>query len=248
MHNRRRRRSGQKLWANRSVAHVNNAFCRYAVLGEGPLTSSIGLETVAFITTKYGNQSDDWPDIEFMLTSTSTNSDGGTAGKKAHCLRDDFYDELLGDLNNKDVFGVFPMLLRPKSRGHILLRSSNPHHYPKIYHNYFSHPDDIRVLREGVKAAVAVGETTAMKRFGARFHARPVPGCKDRELFTDEYWECVIRQYTMTIYHMSGKNQRRSLSVRSTDTSGLIPCPVFTCYVCLRASDIFHPEPPVLAT
>lgn len=178
---------------------------RYAVLGEGPLTSSIGLETVAFITTKYGNQSDDWPDIEFMLTSTSTNSDGGTAARKAHCLRDDFYDELLADLNNKDAFGVFPMLLRPKSRGRILLRSNSPHQYPLLYHNYFSHPEDIRVLREGVKAAVAVGETTAMKRFGARFHARPVPGCKNIEQFTDEYWECVIRQYTMTIYHMSGK-------------------------------------------
>jgi len=175
------------------------------VLGEGPLTSSIGLETVAFITTKYGNQSDDWPDIEFMLTSTSTNSDGGTAARKAHCLRDEFYDELLGDLSNKDVFGVFPMLLRPKSRGRLLLRSNNPHQYPLLYHNYFSHPDDLRVLREGVKAAVAVGETTAMKRFGARFHSRPVPGCKTLELFTDEYWECVIRQYTMTIYHMSGK-------------------------------------------
>ncbi|XP_022161379.1 glucose dehydrogenase [FAD, quinone] [Myzus persicae] len=183
------------------------AALRYAVLGEGPLTSSIGLETVAFITTKYGNQSDDWPDIEFMLTSTSTNSDGGTAARKAHCLRDDFYNELLGDLNNKDVFGVFPMLLRPKSRGRILLRSNNPHQYPLLYHNYFSHPEDLRVLREGVKAAVAVGETTAMKRFGARFHARPVPGCKTLELFTDEYWECVIRQYTMTIYHMSGTSK-----------------------------------------
>jgi choline dehydrogenase len=162
------------------------------------------LETVAFITTKYGNQSDDWPDIEFMLTSTSTNSDGGTAARKAHCLKDEFYNEYLGDLNSKDVFGVFPMMLRPKSRGRILLRNKNPHVYPLIYHNYLSHPDDIRVLREGVKAAVAVGETTSMKRFGSRFHARPVPGCKHLEQFTDEYWECVVRQYTMTIYHMSG--------------------------------------------
>lgn len=180
-------------------------YCRYAVLGQGPLTSSVGLETVAFITTKYGNQSDDWPDIEFMLTSTSTNSDGGTAAKKAHCLRDDFYNELMGDLNSKDVFGVFPMMLRPKSRGRILLRSNNPHQYPLLYHNYLTHPDDVRVLREGVKAAVAVGETTAMKRFGARFHDRPVPGCKHLKLFTDEYWECVVRHYTMTIYHMSGE-------------------------------------------
>lgn len=177
---------------------------RYALLGEGPMTSSIGLETVAFITTKYGNVTDDWPDIEFMLTSSSANSDGGTAAKKAHGLRDEFYEELFGEISNKDVFGIYPMMLRPKSRGYIKLRSKNPMQYPLMYANYLTHPDDVRVLREGVKASLAVGETTAMKRFGARFHAKPVPGCKKYVPFTDDYWDCVIRQYTMTIYHMSG--------------------------------------------
>lgn len=177
---------------------------RYALLGTGPLTSSIGLETVAFITTKYGNVTDDWPDIEFMLTSSSTPSDGGTAAKKAHGIRDDFYEQYLGELSNKDLFGVFPMMMRPKSRGYIKLRSNNPTQYPLMYANYLTHPDDVRVLREGVKASLAIAETTAMKRFGARYHAKPMPGCKKHEQFTDEYWDCVIRQYTMTIYHMSG--------------------------------------------
>lgn len=180
------------------------AALRYAMLGDGPLTSSIGIESIGFITTKYGNVSDDWPDIEFMLTSSSTNSDGGTAAKKAHGLKDEFYNELLGDISNRDVFGIFPMLLRPKSRGQIKLRSNNPMQYPLLYHNYLTHEDDVRVLREGVKAALAIGETTTMKRFGARFHAKPVPGCKQLPLYTDQYWDCVIRQYTMTIYHMSG--------------------------------------------
>lgn len=51
---------------------------RYAINEDGPLTSSVGLEAVGFINTKYANSSDDWPDIEFMLTSSSTNSDAGT--------------------------------------------------------------------------------------------------------------------------------------------------------------------------
>uniref|UniRef100_A0A1B6DXU8 Glucose-methanol-choline oxidoreductase C-terminal domain-containing protein n=1 Tax=Clastoptera arizonana TaxID=38151 RepID=A0A1B6DXU8_9HEMI len=96
------------------------------------------------------------------------------------------------------------MILRPKSRGYIKLASNNPLQYPLMYHNYLTHPDDVRVLREGVKAGLAIGETLAMKRFGARFHRKPVPNCKHLPLFTDEYWECFIRQYTMTIYHMSG--------------------------------------------
>lgn len=185
------------------LVNLNSAI-RYAVTEDGPLTSSIGLEAVGFINTKYANQTDDWPDIEFMLTSASTPSDGGDQIKKAHGLKDEFYDYMFSEINNQDVFGVFPMMLRPKSRGFIRLQSKNPLRYPLLYHNYLTHPDDVGVLREGVKAAIAFGETQAMKRFGARFHSKQVPNCKHLPEFTDEYWDCAIRQYTMTIYHMSG--------------------------------------------
>ncbi|XP_068623780.1 glucose dehydrogenase [FAD, quinone]-like [Battus philenor] len=184
------------------LVNINSAL-RYAVTEDGPLTSSIGLEVVAFINTKYANASEDWPDMEFMMTSASIPSDGGTQVKRAHSITDDFYEEVFGHLTNKDVFGIFPMMLRPKSRGFIKLRSKNPLEYPIMIHNYLTHPDDVGVLREGVKAAIAVGETKAMKRLGARFNSKPVPNCKHLPLFTDEYWDCYIRQYTMTIYHLS---------------------------------------------
>ncbi|XP_022128035.2 glucose dehydrogenase [FAD, quinone] [Pieris rapae] len=189
------------LVMNRLV-NINSAL-RYAVSEDGPLTSSIGLEVVSFINTKYANASDDWPDIEFMMTSASTPSDGGSQVKKAHSLTDEFYEEVFGHITNKDVFGIFPMMLRPKSRGFIKLRSKNPLEYPLMYHNYLTHPDDVGVLREGVKAALAVAETKAMKRLGARFNNKPAPNCKHLPLYTDEYWDCYIRQYTMTIYHLS---------------------------------------------
>ncbi|KAL6259288.1 hypothetical protein P5V15_009207 [Pogonomyrmex californicus] len=187
---------------NRMV-NLNTAL-RYAITEDGPLTSSIGLEAVGFISTKYANQSDDWPDIEFMLTSSGLTSDGGTHVKNAHGLSDEFYNEVYRKIDNRDVFGVFPMILRPKSRGYIRLKSNKPLDYPLLYHNYLTHPDDMAVLREGVKAAIAFGETSSMRRFGSRFYSKPLPNCKDIPLFTDEYWDCVIRQYTMTIYHMSG--------------------------------------------
>lgn len=40
-----------------------NSAVRYAISEDGPLTSNIGLEVVAFINTKYANATDDWPDI-----------------------------------------------------------------------------------------------------------------------------------------------------------------------------------------
>lgn len=183
------------------LVNINSAI-RYAVTEDGPLTSNIGLETVGFISTKYANQSDDWPDIEFMLTSASTTSDD--QARVAHGITDEFNDYMFADLKNQDVFGVFPMMLRPKSRGYLKLQSRNPLRYPLIYHNYLTHPDDVAVLREGVKASVALVETQALKKFGARFHDRKLPNCAEFEMYTDDYWDCAIRQYTMTIYHMSG--------------------------------------------
>ena len=32
----------------------------------------------------------------------------------------------------------------------------------------------------------------------------PMPGCEDTNLWSDEYWTCMCRQYTTTIYHHSG--------------------------------------------
>lgn len=185
------------------LVNINTAL-RYAVTEDGPLTSSVGLEAVAFINTKYANASDDWPDMNFMLTSASVMSDGGSQVRVAHGLTDEFYKEMYSEVSNRDVFGVFPMMLRPKSRGVIKLASKNPLRYPLLYHNYLTHPDDVNVLREGVKAAIALGETQAMKRFGARFWSKQLPNCRHLPHFTDEYWDCAIRQYTMTIYHMSG--------------------------------------------
>lgn len=178
-----------------------NSVARYAVTEDGPLTSSVGLEVTAFISTKYANQSDDWPDMNLFFTSGSTSSDPQI--KVAHGLKPEFYEEVFREITDLDVFGVFPMILRPKSRGFIKLQSRNPLRHPLLYHNYLTHPDDVAVMREGVKAALAAGETQAMKRFGARFHDKTLPNCKHIPKYTDEYWECVVRQYTMTIYHYS---------------------------------------------
>ena len=36
-------------------------------------------------------------------------------------------------------------MFRPKSRGRVMLRSSNPYDKPIFYAGYFTHPDDMKV-------------------------------------------------------------------------------------------------------
>jgi glucose dehydrogenase (acceptor) len=93
--------------------------------------------------------------------------------------------------------------LRPKSKGYILLRSSDPYAKPLIYANYFTHPDDIKVMIEGMKIGLALSKTEAFQRFGSRLYDKPFPGCETLPLWTDKYWECFLRHYSTTLYHQS---------------------------------------------
>lgn len=177
---------------------------KYAMLGDGPLTVPGGVEALAFVNTKYANETEDYPDIEFHLVSGSTNSDGGVQIRKAHGLTDEFYENVFAPINNQDVWSAIPVLLRPKSRGFIKLRSKNPFDYPVIIPNYFKENIDIKVLTEGVKIALAMSKTKTMQRFGSKLHYLPFPGCVQVPMYTDAYWECMIRHYSCTIYHPVG--------------------------------------------
>jgi len=100
---------------------------------------------------------------------------------------------------------VIPVLLRPRSRGVIKLRSRNPFDYPLIYPNYLSDPFDMATLVEGVKFGLAMSKTKSFQRFGSHLHQIPFPQCvKTTKLWTDEYWACMVRHYSVTIYHPVG--------------------------------------------
>lgn len=203
---------GLTFGVNRPISIVENRLqsvstvLQYAVLGQGPLTILGGVEGLAFVKTKYANQTEDVPDIEFHFVSGSTNSDGGNHLRKAHGLTEQFYDTVFGPINNKDTWSIIPMLLRPRSVGSIRLRSRNPFDYPYIYPNYFSDEEglDMKSLVEGVKIAVAVSQTASMRRYGSQLVAYNWPGCQHLQRFTDPFWECMIRQYSVTIYHPVG--------------------------------------------
>ena len=53
------------------------AIANWTINQSGPLSSLGGCEGLAWIKTKYANQSDDWPDIEFHFASGTPVSDHG---------------------------------------------------------------------------------------------------------------------------------------------------------------------------
>jgi choline dehydrogenase-like flavoprotein len=55
-----------------------------------------------------------------------------------------------------------------------------------------------------MKLIILMSETKAFQKMGTRLYSKPFPGCEHTEMFTDAYFECLIRHTTQTIYHPIG--------------------------------------------
>ena len=57
---------------------------------------------------------------------------------------------------------------------------------------------------EGVEIALAFSKTEAFQKLGTKFYDKPFPGCGHLPLWTDEYWACWVRSYTVSLAHTVG--------------------------------------------
>ncbi len=88
--------------------------------------------------------------------------------------------------------------LRPQSRGHIHLRSSNPLQAPAIQPNYLEDETDHRTIVGGLKLARKLARTEALSLLiGDEYR----PG---QDIETDDEWLGFARQYGATIFHPVG--------------------------------------------
>ncbi|XP_015112865.1 glucose dehydrogenase [FAD, quinone] [Diachasma alloeum] len=170
----------------------------------GPLHTVPACEVMAFIKTKFANASEDYPDIQLFLASAADNSDGGLHGMRDCGLQSEIYSEVYEPLLWREAYNAVPLLLRPRSRGYIKLRSPNPREKPIIVPNYLDDPRDLDVIVEGAKFVHAMSQTKAMRRINANINPNVIPECAKFEFLSDDFWRCQARSYTMTIYHPVG--------------------------------------------
>lgn len=112
----------------------------------GPLYAMPSAEVMAFINSKYQNPIDDWPDIQIFFAAYTDSSDGGVFSKRGSGISWDYYAHVYEPILYKDAMMIIPLLMRPRSRGRILLNSKNPYDHPVIFPNYFEDPHDLDVL------------------------------------------------------------------------------------------------------
>lgn len=141
----------------------------------GPLTSNVA-EALAFIRTRDDAPA---PDIELLFAPAFFNYHGFRS-PKGH------------------GFTLGAILLRPKSRGQITLRSADPFDRPRIEPRYFTEPDDLALMVEGVKMARRVLNAAPFDQYrGIEVYPGP-------DLTTDaQIGEYVLREF-QSLYHPVG--------------------------------------------
>lgn len=95
-------------------------------------------------------------------------------------------------------FTVHACILRPRSRGRLLLRSNRPEDPPRIHPRYLSEPGDLEVLLEGVRISRELIQATPFAPFRGPeiFPGEGVTARSDVEQ--------VLRRKAETIYHPAG--------------------------------------------
>jgi 4-pyridoxate dehydrogenase len=149
------------------------------LFGTGPATILPG-GLHAFIKTK---REISVPDIEFMFRGTALG---------AH---------LWFPLVRKpylDGFSIRPTLLHPKSRGRVRLASTDPKDHPRIFFDLLSEPEDLPVLRDGVRSARIIAQQNALDPFRGD---EKTPGSSS---ITDDDLDAWIRKVAITAHHPAG--------------------------------------------
>jgi choline dehydrogenase len=138
-------------------------------------------QLVAYVNTKYANKSIDHPDAMIFFIHL---------GPKE------------GDDSDKVVF--FPTVLRPKSRGKIIINSTDPFSSPLIYQNYFSEPDDIKVHIDSCNVAKQLAETSALKNAGYILNTTFLPTENDFETGNNPLWRDPEFLAQFSNFHLCG--------------------------------------------
>ncbi|XP_021710655.1 glucose dehydrogenase [FAD, quinone]-like [Aedes aegypti] len=145
-----------------------------------------------------------FPNIQFinkLIPKNDTNALGyyTSMGYKRNIL-----DSIRSHIQRQDVAIVWVVGIDPKSRGRLRIKSGNPYDHPIIETGYFNDPNDLDVLREGIRMQQNLFNMPAFRNYETSELRIDIPECEIWEYNSNDFWECYIRHMSTTIYHACG--------------------------------------------
>ncbi|CAO1400392.1 unnamed protein product [Diamesa serratosioi] len=160
-----------------------------------------GCDAMGFIKKNYSA-----PILSFMVIPVGLTADYGLHLKNIVNLNDDVWENYFMPLIGQTTASILPVLLSPISNGYVKLRSANYRDPPVINPRYLSdeNNEDIALLRIGIRFLKLMINHPELKKLGAKFNSKPLPGCEKLDYDSHLYWDCYIRHMTMSMFHPVG--------------------------------------------
>ena len=165
----------------------------FLLFGKGPLTVS-GADGSAFLYTNESNRGKRSVELQIVFFSSLVKDNKFN-------FKQELVDEYMTYKNNTHGFTTILFSTRPRFRGELKLKSSDPFDYPSMNPRYLSDKEDMQELIRGARIWEKIMQTPAFQSLGVKFEDTKISSCSGHQFRSDAYWECFIRHIATTSYH-----------------------------------------------
>ncbi|KAL3271316.1 hypothetical protein HHI36_021805 [Cryptolaemus montrouzieri] len=192
-------------FSNRQIKphELIDEFYKYFMYRQGEVGQISLTNLQGFVNTKNDSE---YPNIQIMFLLNPQNDLLLPQVLKCMNYKDEINMNILPFNERHNMVAFYLVLLNPKSRGRILLKSIDPYDKPLIHTGYFTDDEgeDIETLLEAIRFAQKMVATEPLRRLEAEILDINVPSCKKYKFDSDEYWRCFIRHLSTSVYHPVG--------------------------------------------
>lgn len=168
----------------------------------GTLNNIGAYDFTGFINTT--DSSAQYPNIQFTHQTFITNDLRMEAVLGGLNLKDSIGDQIKAVTHEYDSAIVEVVLLKPKSRGKIRLKSKILVEKPKVIAGHLAAKQDMDTLLAGVRAYLQVIDAMKVNVPGMELMPLKLEVCDDFEFNSDQYWECYIMHFAKGSNHIVG--------------------------------------------
>ncbi|KAM3964007.1 glucose dehydrogenase [FAD, quinone] [Aphomia sociella] len=180
---------------NNTAALDWNAFTEYILRRSGPMSSTAITQVTGLLYSSLADRSIKQPDIQVFFNGfyAECSKTGVIGAPSVPCPE-----------QGTNVSANAAILL-PRSVGYITLNSTDPSDPALFYPEYFTHPEDMVMIKDGIKYLKMIFDSNILQnKYGIKLDSEYTKACKDKGAeWSDQWMECMARVNTDAQNHQS---------------------------------------------